>query len=440
MSTLDDDAWDDLLSFIEERRVIPIVGPELLLVSTDRGPRLLLDWVAEKLAGRLNVNVSELPKPYTLNDVVCWFLAARGRREEAYVRLRSIIKDANFEPPLALRRLQSTLSGVAQNDLNPAEALRIGRHNEQISTTLLNLDPNSFVSANNLGSAHQSLGDALWATGRLHEAIPYYVLSLNDFAKASGAGAGQIILYAYQLTQVVYAQSVVGDTAAVSSTLATCAPFLAKLRQSEPAGSMAPIIFDALCNVAAAQAAYERDDLVAARSTAMEAANRVQASKPARGVQEVQKYVTLFLASNIAGHAEYLLGNYAAAERAQREAIEARKKYLTEAVSDRRDVAEKSTWLALALARQNRHAEATEVIAPVVKFHRELAAKNMGDRWQTLELASALYAEALADPKKGVALLREAAALVDGLPATMRPVHDVRKWRERIHQAQQGTG
>jgi hypothetical protein len=104
-STLDDDAWDDLLSFIEERRVIPIVGPELLQVATDRGPRLLLDWVAEKLAGRLNVNVAELPKPYTLNDVVCWFLAARGRREEAYVRLRSIIKDANFEPPAALRHL-----------------------------------------------------------------------------------------------------------------------------------------------------------------------------------------------------------------------------------------------------------------------------------------------------------------------------------------------
>jgi len=52
MTTLDDDAWEDLLSFIEERRVIPIVGPELLQVSTDRGPRLLLDWVAEKLAGR----------------------------------------------------------------------------------------------------------------------------------------------------------------------------------------------------------------------------------------------------------------------------------------------------------------------------------------------------------------------------------------------------
>ncbi len=105
MSTLDEDAWDDLLSFIEERRVIPIVGPELLQVATDRGPRLLYDWLAEKLAARLNVDVAALPQPYTLNDVVCWFLAARGRREEAYVRLRGIIKDAAFEPPQALRRL-----------------------------------------------------------------------------------------------------------------------------------------------------------------------------------------------------------------------------------------------------------------------------------------------------------------------------------------------
>ena len=102
---LDDDAWDDLLSFIEERRVIPIVGPELLQIPTDRGPRLLYDWLAEKLAVRLNVDVRQLPQPYTLNDVVCWFLSARGRREEAYVRLRGILKDANLVAPTALRRL-----------------------------------------------------------------------------------------------------------------------------------------------------------------------------------------------------------------------------------------------------------------------------------------------------------------------------------------------
>ncbi|HEX5207612.1 MAG TPA: toll/interleukin-1 receptor domain-containing protein [Steroidobacteraceae bacterium] len=106
-ATLDEDAWDDLLSFIEERKVIPIVGPELLMVTTEDRPRLLYDWVAERLAAKLGVDTRRLPQPYTLNDVVCWFLADRGRREEAYVRLRAVLKDANFEPPTALRQLAS---------------------------------------------------------------------------------------------------------------------------------------------------------------------------------------------------------------------------------------------------------------------------------------------------------------------------------------------
>ena len=57
LARLDDDAWEDLLNFIEERRVIPIIGPELLKIETETGPRLLYDWIAEKLAGssrRLN--------------------------------------------------------------------------------------------------------------------------------------------------------------------------------------------------------------------------------------------------------------------------------------------------------------------------------------------------------------------------------------------------
>jgi len=105
LATLDEDAWEDLLNFIEERHVIPIIGPELLKVETETGPRLLYDWIAEKLAGKLGVDPGQLPQPYTLNDVVCWFLAARGRREEAYTRVRSILRDAGFRPPKALRQL-----------------------------------------------------------------------------------------------------------------------------------------------------------------------------------------------------------------------------------------------------------------------------------------------------------------------------------------------
>lgn len=102
---LSDDVWDDLLNFIEEKRVIPIIGPELLKVETESGPRLLNEWLAEKLAARLNVDLTQLVQPPSLNDVVCTYLSARGRREEAYTRLRTIMREAAFAPPLPLRQL-----------------------------------------------------------------------------------------------------------------------------------------------------------------------------------------------------------------------------------------------------------------------------------------------------------------------------------------------
>jgi TIR domain/SIR2-like domain len=105
VENFDEDAWDDLLNYIEERRVIPIIGPDLLRVQTDRGLRPLYEWLAEKLAARLSVDPSVLPQPLTLNDVVCAYLGQRGRREEAYTRLRSIMREVDFEPPLALRQL-----------------------------------------------------------------------------------------------------------------------------------------------------------------------------------------------------------------------------------------------------------------------------------------------------------------------------------------------
>ncbi len=143
---LDDDAWDDLLSFIEERRVIPIIGPELLMVATDGGPRLLYDWLAEKLARRLNVDLGQLPRPCTLNDVVCSFLSARGRREEAYVRLRGILRDAAFEPPPALRRLAAIpefdLFVTTTFDPLLEAALNLERFDGAPSTEVLSYAPN----------------------------------------------------------------------------------------------------------------------------------------------------------------------------------------------------------------------------------------------------------------------------------------------------------
>lgn len=181
-TTLDEDAWDDLLSFIEERRVIPIVGPELLMVETERGPRLLFDWAAERLAARLSVNAADLPKPYTLNDVVCLFLASRGRREEAYVRLRSIIKDATFAPPATLRRL----AAIADFDLFVSTtpdslletAVNLERFGGAPSTEVLSYSPNRVVDLP--GEREQLQRPLVYHLFGKLAASPTYVISDED--------------------------------------------------------------------------------------------------------------------------------------------------------------------------------------------------------------------------------------------------------------------
>jgi hypothetical protein len=181
-TTLDDDGWDDLLNFIEERRVIPILGPELLKVATDTGPRLLYEWIAEKLAVKLAVDTALLPHPYTLNDVVCWFLTSRGRREEAYTRLRTLLRETHFEPPLALRQLAQItdfdLFVTTTFDSLLEQAVNSERFGGQSSTEVVAYAPNRVAD---LPAERERLQRPViyHLLGRL-SASPTYVISDED--------------------------------------------------------------------------------------------------------------------------------------------------------------------------------------------------------------------------------------------------------------------
>jgi hypothetical protein len=163
-------------------------------------------------------------------------------------------------------------------------------------------------------------------------------------------------------------------------------------------------------------------------------------AKPVGSHEELQKSSVMYGTSLVMTRTEFGRGDYVAAESAAREGIQFRKIVSNGSVQDLRDLDELATWLTLALVRQGRIAEAAQTIAPVVKFQRDLTAKNHGDRWQPYELANALYAQALTDPKQAAALLREATSLFDRLPASMRDLHDVRQWRARIEAARRQAG
>jgi hypothetical protein len=335
--------------------------------------------------------------------------------------------------------IETNLGNVEQNDLNPLEAARIGLRGEQISLMLLKLDPNNVVSINNLGASQGNVGDALWGAGRLHAAMPYYLQQLDDMGHASSGGAGFAIIRSFTMAGVAYRQAVLGDTAAAAATIAAGAPYLAQLRQREPAGSIAVTIVDAIDKLSTAWVGFARDDLPTARRIDAQAVAQLEAATPHGGLQEFEKQISLYVAYHIEGRAEYQQGDFAAAERSERKALAARKAAGGESISDQRDRGELATWIAMAVARQGRLGDAAQTIGPVVKFQREMAAKNHGDQWLPMELAAALYAQALSDPGKSAPLLREAAGLIASLAPELRPTHDVRLWRELIRRAQTGS-
>ena len=180
--SFDEDAWDDLLNYIEERRVIPIIGPDLLRVQTDRGLRPLYEWLAEKLAARLSVDTVGLPQPLTLNDVMCCFLGQHGRREEAYTRLRSIMREVTFEPPLALRQLAQItdfdLFVTTTFDPLLEQAVNSERHDGQAAAEVISYSPNRVAD---LPTERNQLQRTVvyHLLGRL-SASPTYVVSDED--------------------------------------------------------------------------------------------------------------------------------------------------------------------------------------------------------------------------------------------------------------------
>jgi len=96
---------DDLLEFVEDGKVVPIIGEELLRVGQNGNEIPLYRYIASKLAKRLEISATSLPPEPSLNDVVCHYLQAGGGPEEVYPKIRPILNQAHFDPPEALLQL-----------------------------------------------------------------------------------------------------------------------------------------------------------------------------------------------------------------------------------------------------------------------------------------------------------------------------------------------
>jgi hypothetical protein len=334
--------------------------------------------------------------------------------------------------------LTGNLVLVAGNTMDPSSGLAPAERQVQVSLALLKLDPGNITSLNNLAVAEGERADTLWALGRLRESMPGRLRQLDAQRRATDGGVTFIETYTGVLFGTVYAQAYLSDTQGAASALASAPPILTKLRQLEPPGSPVVAVASAAFGTSEAFAAYERDDLPAARRTASQAVHGLESAGTQRGQLQWFKQIIGQVVYDVKGRTECLAGDFAAAEQSESRAAADRKAVGIGNSSDRRRYNEILTWLAMSQARQGHAQQAGETIAPVIKYERDLAARNHGDRWLPQELAVGLYVQALTDSGKRAALLHEALALIDGLAPEIRSTHEVQQWRGRVLAAQRG--
>ena len=324
------------------------------------------------------------------------------------------------------------LIAVAADTMQMAELQKLARRQVDVSMALLNLDPANIASQFNLGAAFYTLGDVNVSIGHFTEVFPFYQQALQYRLKTRNAGAAFSMIYLNDLAQHADIAAQIGEMGAAATLMEQIPVVSTRLIGEDNNATMMSVLADAVPKYAAASIALQRDELDLAQKNAWAAVGEATARKPTAGFEQAWTDIAVFLAAHVTGQADYRLGNFSAAEQAERIAVDARHRTGDQAVLDRRDLNIKVTWLAMSIARQGRSDEAAKTIAPVVKYDREIAARNHGDQWLPVELAGALYVQGLTDKAQSAALLREAAALIDSVVPTVRETHGVRLWRERI--------
>jgi len=325
----------------------------------------------------------------------------------------------------AQQLLVSDLAELAMERLDPEAAVPLSARSEQISLSMLKQDPNNIITQNNLGVAYVTTANALWVAGHIHRSLASYVQALEAFGHATHGGTGFGTIRAYQMALTAYRQAQAGDFAGAAATIATGPPYLKEITQREPAGSMEVAVVSAMSKIPNAALAFQSGDLPRAREEASAALKLLRDATPHGDRQIGQRHLGLFIAGAVLGQTEFLMGDYPAAEQALRLASSERRAFEATSVGDRREVVEVEIWLAAALARQGKLAEAAQIIDPQVAFLRSLVPHNRSDRWLAYELAGALYAQSLTDPQRRSALQREASTLLERLPPELRALRDV---------------
>ena len=97
--------WDELMQLVGDRKVIPIVGKELLVVAIDGEEMALDQHLAVRLAAALGIKRQRLSQRFDINEVAGAHIEDGGRPGKIYARLKAIVEERPLPVPKPLREL-----------------------------------------------------------------------------------------------------------------------------------------------------------------------------------------------------------------------------------------------------------------------------------------------------------------------------------------------
>ncbi|HKO57048.1 MAG TPA: TIR domain-containing protein [Thermoanaerobaculia bacterium] len=97
--------WEKLVGLIAERKVVPVIGQDLLQVATPRGEMPLYRWLAIRAAEQMGLAPPADDAPNPLHAVA---MQCRDKPDyDIYATIKSILETESFAPPQALVDLAS---------------------------------------------------------------------------------------------------------------------------------------------------------------------------------------------------------------------------------------------------------------------------------------------------------------------------------------------
>ena len=405
-----------------------------------------------------DLKMSDLPSAVAYAEASAWQMAALqtlGR----FDRVREVGNDAmkvtgqvlemrpgNMSALRARALMSESLSATEGFDLHLRKALVLSQQEARDWEAIVALDPSNQIGWNNLVSARLGAGFWAWGLGDIDGAQEQWRagLATERQVKESAMIGNTLSLAAGYLAMI---EADLGNTQAAEATIAANRRFIDMAVRGLPPDSFGRAYLPELLGYygypttgfgyGAYGPLFAARDYETLRKEARASVRRLEQIKNANPQQELAKNRALEVAYRTVAEASSRMNDYAAADAEIKKALAIRRAIPTRTVAEERDSADQMMLAALIAAKLQRYAEAQQIMEPVLKLHRGLYdRKDNDDLTQRVQFARALYVSALAAPGQKTAQLTQAAAIIDGLPPSMRRQISIAYLRGQIAEEQ----